>query len=337
MQRRDFAPAAKLRSLSIFNVFVPALAAATLACFASQSVIPLRAQGQDATSPAPSQAAPSGAPAAAPVTGPAVGPDEVVLTIGEVKITAAEFEKVMAALPPQFAGTVNSMGKRGFAEQYANLRGMAMEGEKRQIDQRENFQRMMAFQRMLSLAQMTLNELANIGTIIRPEEITGYYQSHQSEFEQAKLRGIFIPFQAGAAPAANSPPEAGQPGSPNVPLTESQARAKAESLMNRIRSGEDMATLAKTESAHSSASQGGDFGYVGRSQFAPAISTAVFSLELNQVSEPPPGPQRVFPFSGGRETHSTSDGGSAGHPGQPAPAKAGFCASESERRLPCDV
>ncbi|MCZ6751131.1 MAG: hypothetical protein O7E51_04790, partial [Acidobacteria bacterium] len=139
MQRIIFALSAKLRSWSSFSSLTFALAALTFACVVSQSVIPLRAQEQG-------QAAASGAPAAAPATTSAnaapVGPDEVVLTVGDVKVTAAEFEKVLVALPPQFGGTVNSMGKRGFAEQYANLRGLAMEGEKRQIDQSENFQQM---------------------------------------------------------------------------------------------------------------------------------------------------------------------------------------------------
>ncbi len=296
MHRITFVLAARLRSLSSFRSFTLtlALAAVTFACVVSQSVIPLRAQGQE-------QTAPSGSPAAAPDTTPAdaapVGPDEVVLTIGEVKITAAEFEKVMAALPPQFGGTVNSMGKRGFAEQYANLRGLAMEGEKRQIDQTENFQQMMAFQRILQLAQVTLNEVANAGTVIRPGEITEYYESNQSEFEQLKLRGIFISFQSGAAPAGSPPqPGGGQAGSARHQRTEAEARTKAESLMNRIRAGEDMATLARTDSDHASFAKSGDFGSVNRGQFAPEISNAVFALEPNLVSEPLRDPGGFFLF-----------------------------------------
>ncbi len=56
--------------------------------------------------------------------------------------------------------------------------------------------------------------------------------------------------------------------------------------MNRIRAGKDMATLARTDSDHASFAQSGDFGFVSRSQFAPEIGNAVFSLELNQASEP---------------------------------------------------
>ncbi|MCH7977923.1 MAG: peptidylprolyl isomerase [Acidobacteria bacterium] len=264
----------------------------TFACVVSQSVIPLRAQ---------EQTAPSGTPSAAPDTTPAnaapVGPDEVVLTIGEVKVTAAEFEKVLVALPPQFGGTVNSMGKRGFAEQYANLRGLAMEGEKRQIDQSENFQQMMAFQRILQLAQVTLNQLATAGTVIQTGEVTEYYESHQAEFEQLKLRGIFVSFQSGAAPAGSPPqPGGGQAGSAKPQRTETEARAKAESLMNRIRAGEEMATMARTDSDHASFAKSGDFGFVGRSQFTPEIANAVFALKPDLVSEPLRDPGGFFLF-----------------------------------------
>ncbi len=296
MRRITFILAARLRSLSGFSSFTLALAVATLACVVSQAVIPLRAQEQGQ-----GQAAAPGAPSAAPATAPEnatpVGPDEVVLTVGDVKVTAAEFEKVLVALPPQFGGTVNSMGKRGFAEQYANLRGMAMEGEKRQIDQTESFQEMMAFQRILQLAQVTLNQLATAGTVIQTGEITEYYESHQAEFEQFKLRGIFVSFQSGAAPAGSPPqPGGGQVGSAKPQRTEAEARAKAESLINRIRAGGDMATLARTDSDHPSFAKSGDFGFVNRSQFAPEIGNAVFALEPNQMSEPLRDPGGFFLF-----------------------------------------
>ncbi|MEE8177909.1 MAG: peptidylprolyl isomerase, partial [Acidobacteriota bacterium] len=288
--------AARLRSRSSFRSFTLtlALAAATFACIVSQSVIPLRAQEQG-------QAAASGAPAAAPATTPAttpanaapVGPDEVVLTVGDVEVTAAEFEKVLVALPPQFAGTASSMGKRGFAEQYANLRGMAMEGEKRQIDQSENFQQMMAFQRMLQLAQVTLNQLATAGTVIQTGEITEYYESNQPEFAQLKLRGIFVSFQTAGTP---SQPGGGQAGAAKPQRTEAEARAKAESLRSRIQAGGEMETLARTDSDHPSFAKSGDFGFVSRNQFAPEIGNAVFALEPNVVSEPLRDPGGFFLF-----------------------------------------
>ena len=46
-----------------------------------------------------------------------VGSNDVVLTVGNRKITMEEFEKIAAFLPPQFAGAPAQMGKRGFADE----------------------------------------------------------------------------------------------------------------------------------------------------------------------------------------------------------------------------
>ena len=53
----------------------------------------------------------------APAASAPLAPTDVVLTVGNLKITAAEFEKLIQLLPPQFAGAVGALGKRGFADQ----------------------------------------------------------------------------------------------------------------------------------------------------------------------------------------------------------------------------
>ena len=226
----------------------------------------------------------------------AVKPDDVVLTVGDVKMTAEEFEALTKTLPPEVANAMPSLGKRGFAERYANLLGLAKEGEKLKVDQSETFRQMMSFQRLMLLAQLTVNQLfTNIGEV-SPEEISFYYTAHQSDFQQAKVRGIYVTFSAEAQSEKAGGPVAA-PGdrtkskqAPAPPgksgLTEAEARAKAEALRDRIRAGEDMATLAKKESEHPTAPQGGDFGYVRRNQLSPQLDNAIFSLELNQVSPP---------------------------------------------------
>ena len=145
---------------------------------------PLLAQSPEpaGSSPVPSRVESQAAQPAFPAE--PVGPEEVVITVGNFKITAAEFEKIAASLPPQFSGAMNTMGKKAFADQYANLLGLALEGEKRQMDQREPFRQMMAFQRLVLLAQLTLNELVVTLGAVSPEEVQYYFASHQSEFTQ---------------------------------------------------------------------------------------------------------------------------------------------------------
>ena len=216
--------------------------------------------------------------------GSTVSPDEVVLTVGETKITAAAFEQIAAALPPQFQSVLATMGKKGFAEQFASLLSLAMEGEKRQLDQSEEFQRMVEFDRKVLLAQLTMNQIAQETGPVGAEEVNYYYQTHLPDFEQVKVTGIYLPF----APLKSGSLVTPQTLSAKPTYTEQQAQRKALELRVRIQSGQNMAALAKAESQHPTAAKGGDFGYISReqSQLAVPLVNAIFSLQPHQISAP---------------------------------------------------
>jgi len=212
------------------------------------------------------------------------------MTVGDVKITAAEFDALTKSLPPDAAGALASMGKRGFAERYANLVSLTKEGEKRKVDQSPEFRQMAEFQRMMLLAQLTLNTIISSVGDISSEEVSYYYTAHQLEFQQLKLRAIYIPFgteaesAAGDAGQAKSKQPAANAAKPK--LTEAEAKAKAEALRTRISNGESMAAIAKKESDHPSAANGGDLGFVRHNQFTTQIDNVIFALEPNKISIP---------------------------------------------------
>jgi hypothetical protein len=210
----------------------------------------------------------------------ATSPDAVVLKVGDKSFTAAEYEAILAALPPQFRASMAAMGKKGFAEQFANLYGLAMEGEKRQLHQGEEFERMLEFERRVLLAQIVAAESATVG----PEEVDYYYRTHGADFEQVKATGIYIPF----ASAPSAPQGTRQTASAMPAYTEQQAQRKALELRARIQSGQNMAALAKAESEHPTAANGGDFGYFGRNQtqLPAGIVNSIYSLQPGQVSAP---------------------------------------------------
>lgn len=65
------------------------------------------------------------------------------------------------------------------------------------------------------------------------------------------------------------------------------ALAEAISITQRLRAGEDFATLAAQYSDDTgSAQQGGDLGFFGRGQMVPEFEEAAFSLPIGQISEP---------------------------------------------------
>lgn len=65
------------------------------------------------------------------------------------------------------------------------------------------------------------------------------------------------------------------------------AKAKADSIVQQLRAGADFGKLAKENSGDpSSAGNGGDMGYIERGKYLAPFEDAVFSLPLNQVSDP---------------------------------------------------
>jgi len=107
---------------------------------------------------------------------------------------------------------------------------------------------------------------------VTDDALAAYYEEHKAEFtspEQRRVRHILIPVEGTGDEA------------------ESAAFAKAQSLVERLRSGEDFAELAKTESKDpGSANTGGDLGVVGRGAMVEAFEEAAFALETNDISDP---------------------------------------------------
>jgi peptidyl-prolyl cis-trans isomerase C len=74
---------------------------------------------------------------------------------------------------------------------------------------------------------------------------------------------------------------------PNDQNASKAAEAKAKAVIERLKKGEDFATIAKVLTEDPSGKQdGGDLGYFTREQMVPEFSTVAFSLEKGQISEP---------------------------------------------------
>lgn len=63
-----------------------------------------------------------------------------------------------------------------------------------------------------------------------------------------------------------------------------KAHEKAETLLKRVKGGEDFAEVAKKESTCPSAARGGDLGEFGKGQMAPPFEKAAFNLKPGEIS-----------------------------------------------------
>lgn len=223
-----------------------------------------------AQTPAPGVVPPS-APAAAPSD-----PNAVVITIGDHKITAAQFLDLVKALPAQYQETARGPGRRDFAQNLVELQVLADQAVKQGIDQQPDTKLEIEFQKDNMLAQamfLNMQQSANVSDA----DIQAYYDAHKADYETLTARHILIRVKGAPMP--------GVPGKPE--LTDDEAKAKAESIRARILAGEDFAKIAKEESDDTtSGEKGGDLGEFKKGMMVPPFEAAAFALKPGDISEP---------------------------------------------------
>jgi parvulin-like peptidyl-prolyl isomerase len=224
--------------------------------------------------PSPSAPAASPTPAVAPAS--TVAPDAVVLTIGDRKITRAQFELLLASLAQNGRAATTPADKRKVAEQYGDLESMAHEARKRMLDQSAETKEMIAVQTdsvLASLLAKKVNEQAQFTDL----DLRAFYDAHKSEFEEAKGSHILIRFKGSSVPLKPNEKD----------LTEPEALAKAQDIKAKLAAGADFATLAKAESDDTgTAVKGGDLGAFQRGRMVKPFDEAAFTVPVGQVSDP---------------------------------------------------
>ena len=217
-----------------------------------------------------------GLPGAAPKAAPPANPNQVVLTIGSSKITAAQFEALVDALPPQYQSFARGPNKRQFAESLVQLKLLSAEAEKQGLEKQPKVQEQLQFQKENLLAQAMFESLQS-SIKVDDAAVKAYYDAHKNEYESVKARHILIRMKGAPMPGAEGKPE----------LTEEQAEAKAKEVRAKLVAGGDFAALAKAESDDSgSGAQGGDLGEFRRGMMVPPFEQAAFAQKVGEVGEP---------------------------------------------------
>jgi len=211
-----------------------------------------------------------------PVVLAGVAPDKVILTIGDEKITAAEFDRIVAALPGQVRQQIFGPGRKQFVENLVRIKIMAKESQRRGLDKTDVFQAQLRLRQEEALATALFENLASTAPVT-DDVVMKYYNEHKNEFDTARASHILIRFKGSRAPI--------RPGEKD--LTEEEALAKANSIRKQLLGGADFADVARKESDDAgSGVQGGDLGTFARGQMVPEFEAAVFSQPLGEVGQP---------------------------------------------------
>lgn len=189
------------------------------------------------------------------------------------KVTDEEATAYLEANPKEYGEFLDEnpqlkkMAAQADAEmkkEFATIKVMAERARQDGVDEEEGAKLLVLLQRSQALAGAYLIEL-------QKPEIEQYYNEHKSELGQVRARHILI---------KTDPNELGE-----TPGGKEEARKKAQSLLERVRSGEDFASLAQEHSDdESSKPNGGDLGFFTRGNMVPQFDQAVFSLKPGEVS-----------------------------------------------------
>jgi peptidyl-prolyl cis-trans isomerase C len=224
----------------------------------------------------PAVQAPGVPPGTAATPPPPVPPDTVVAEVNGKKYTAADMDKLIAMLPPQYQSAAHSQPQ--LLSQVFLMQRLAEDAEKAGLDQKAPYKDQLQMQRMQVLSTAELSDVNNTMMITEADQ-QKYYKDNPDKFREVKVRVIYIAF--------NPTPGKAAAGGKTLP-TEAEAKAKIEDLEKQIAAGADFGKLARENSDdQASAAKDGDFGVMKQdSSYPPAIKTAVFLLKQGDVSAP---------------------------------------------------
>jgi parvulin-like peptidyl-prolyl isomerase len=205
-----------------------------------------------------------------------VPPEKVILTVGDLTITAQQFDEITDAIQEQYKAFVKGPGRKQFADQLVKVLTLAQEGKRRNLDEKSAFKAQVLYQTYQTLANFTYLSMAKDATT-DDAALHAYYDAHKADFEQLHARHILIRMKGSTIPV--------KPGEKD--LSDEEALAKAQDLEKRIKAGEDFSKLAGAESDDAkTAVNGGDLGTFGHGSMVPSFDEAAFKLATGQVSEP---------------------------------------------------
>jgi hypothetical protein len=202
--------------------------------------------------------------------------ERVVLTIGDERITAADIENFIQALPPQYQAFYGGEGKHLLPQYIIGMKVLSNEAVKLKLGEKPVVARALETAREGILANAARQHFLE-SVVVSDQELRELYQKDKTLSEEDRIRHILIRTE-------DAPLNFGGAGRPALP--EPEARKKLQDIRERILAGADFAQMAKQYSEDTAtAASGGDMGVIKSDKVVPPIIDAAHSLNPGQVSD----------------------------------------------------
>ena len=207
-----------------------------------------------------------------------VAPETVIGIVDGVKVTAADLQQVVTTSAPALQETLKK-NPMELLRYYGFIQRLAGLAESAKLDQESPQRERLRIIRMQILAEGQLTVGYSQFDVL-PEEQRKYYDENRSRYASATVKVIYLPFMA-------SPPKQADPKAKKI-MTEAEARAKAEKLVQELRAGADFVALVKRHSEHTeSVAKDGDFGTIrGADNYPAEIKKAVLGAKAGAIAGP---------------------------------------------------
>ena len=182
--------------------------------------------------------------------------------VGNATITQADLERELKTLP-EFARKLfeGREGKEKFLEELIKKELLYQEALKKGLDKDSEYLKKVEDFKKLTLISQLLEKEIETKAKVTDQDVKDYYEKHKDELtsvSQIKASHILV-------------------------KTEDEAKK----ILERLKKGEDFATLAKKYSIDTgSAKNGGDLGFFSPGQMVPEFEAAASKLKKGEISQP---------------------------------------------------
>ncbi len=206
-----------------------------------------------------------------------------MLKVGDVQVTAAEFESRINDLEPQGGDpdkSVPEKERRKLGDDYASVLMLSQQAAARHLESTPDVSRQLAIARMQVLSDAEFSSLMRQAQPTT-QEISQYYSAHLSDYDEVQIRRLFI-WKRGD-------------NSDNAPVLTSQAaRARADQIRQTYASGIDVNKLSEDLRKSGDGLLDPEPLTFPRGELSPQIEKVAFALKPGEWSEVEDTPARLL-------------------------------------------
>jgi parvulin-like peptidyl-prolyl isomerase len=207
----------------------------------------------------------------------------VVLKVGDVQVTEAEFESRIAAIEPQAdpdKDGATEKDRRKLGDDYASVLMLSQQAVANHLDSSPEVSRQLAVARMQVLSDAEFESLMRKATP-SSEEVSQYYSAHLSDYDEVQIRRLFIWKQRDNSKTAQV-------------LSSQAARTSADQIRKEYASGTDVKKLSEDVRRSGEGMLDPEPLTFPRGELPPQLEKVAFTLKEGEWSEVEDTPARLL-------------------------------------------